>query len=1090
MSKRQDPIKRNTTLKLQRVPVVSTTQPIILDDHLANVPPESNSYLRQKEKLEHDHVKHLPAELQSLLPTLDDTNFATKLVQHAEFHAPPSDPVLDVEKESDQVCSSNVDVDDDDDDQFLPHQLFVRQFLSPKSPYNSLLLYHSATANQYCAAIGVAEEWRQQQEQKIVVVTSRPDDFRRTLFQPKMLEPVGNDRVVAKWGCATEGLLRDVNPLNRPLSIDQAVQQIQDLIENAYEFVGSFPEGTTSPTLIVLDNVPVTTEMLNTIRGQKLLLLSAFPMRHSPTEIIPLVNLMNANDGRGTIDKNEVFDPKTLQFVDEHKENGHYVQEGGYDLLKRKLTGYVSYLRSETPYTHALRLYPDVFAPDRVFRESTSLLQSVANLFASPFVGSKAVVPIEYPDKQIHGQPSTNRLRHLPMYLTALGEEQEQIYTKTLQGVHAGDSLKPLLQDLIMTYPLPALSDNGKERATLDDWIKPSSGTRFEYRYPNERIFSPSRLSKLSGKLSSLCQSLAAAAAAGKRILVVASSVKEGLLPLALALEEAGLAAPLGGTPLLTAAAAGGRPVRTFGFLLVNDEDVEGVDGLQIDTADKADIVLATFASLIPRLHNIRQIHVLDPPAYLHHIEEIIASAIFPRSHCGLPFAQRNVEIYMHASVSSTASIATHEMADVYVYRTLTDAAMAIGRVTRLMKEVAVDCLFQPRDFSMEHMGTVDKNRNVEIQTASMPKLTLQVVGGDRPYSAVCDYMQTCTLPAWSSAQQRPTWKAPMLLTDDVQPLPRITQRLRQLFQEKTVYPRTDLFAAIQRPRLFPLEEVMRELARLVATKSDVFYDQYGRRGYLVSRGSVYAFQPVEITDTYSDAHDRTVPVETKPLIQGGQGTRGTRGGDMALYVDVATGDSDVQLKDPWYQTMREWFNELQLVHHMTPSQIRKIVVDHALEVMDEKEQIALLKRVYSKIQAPATSPTEQRIRESLNRRLVHDDDLRGAGSLCQLGPRTYRQTSPDSWVQVHNMPPSQGQGWLDDDGHLHLCFLQKKGAAAAKDISKKDLLIFLQKEEGFSKVNLGKRNVTLPQLLVLIEVLLRHKQQQQSTNKTKQWFE
>lgn len=210
----------------------------------------------------------------------------------------------------------------------------------------------------------------------------------------------------------------------------------------------------------------------------------------------------------------------------------------------------------------------------------------------------------------------------------------------------------------------------------------------------------------------------------------------------------------------------------------------------------------------------------------------------------------------------------------------------------------------------------------------------------------------------------------------------------------------------------------------------------------------------------------------------------------MALYVDVATGDSDVQLKDPWYQTVREWFNELQLVHHMTPSQIRKIVVDHALEVMDEKEQIALLKRVYSKIQAPATSPTEQRIRESLNRRLVHDDDLRGAGSLCQLGPRTYRQTSPDSWVQVHNMPPSQGQGWLDDDGHLHLCFLQKKGAAAAKDIPKKDLLIFLQKEEGFSKVNLGKRNVTLPQLLVLIEVLLRHKQQQQSTNKTKQWFE
>ena len=85
MSKRQDLIKRNTTLKLQRVPIVSTTQPIILDDHLASVPPESNSYLRQKEKLEYDHAKHLPAAMQTLLPALDDPQFSTKRLLGRQF---------------------------------------------------------------------------------------------------------------------------------------------------------------------------------------------------------------------------------------------------------------------------------------------------------------------------------------------------------------------------------------------------------------------------------------------------------------------------------------------------------------------------------------------------------------------------------------------------------------------------------------------------------------------------------------------------------------------------------------------------------------------------------------------------------------------------------------------------------------------------------------------------------------------------------------------------------------------------------------------------------------------------------------------
>ena len=42
-------------------------------------------------------------------------------------------------------------------------------------------------------------------------------------------------------------------------------------------------------------------------------------------------------------------------------------EDKGVNLLRRKLTGYVSYVRGENPYTFPFRIYPDTFAPRRTF---------------------------------------------------------------------------------------------------------------------------------------------------------------------------------------------------------------------------------------------------------------------------------------------------------------------------------------------------------------------------------------------------------------------------------------------------------------------------------------------------------------------------------------------------------------------------------------------------------------------------------------------------------------------------------------------------------------------------------------------------
>ena len=81
----------------------------------------------------------------------------------------------------------------------------------------------------------------------------------------------------------------------------------------------------------------------------RLLLLSATPMYNSYKEIIWLINLMNVNDNRSTISESDIFD-KNGNFIESSTDDNGNISESGKELLMRKLTGYVSFVRGENPY--------------------------------------------------------------------------------------------------------------------------------------------------------------------------------------------------------------------------------------------------------------------------------------------------------------------------------------------------------------------------------------------------------------------------------------------------------------------------------------------------------------------------------------------------------------------------------------------------------------------------------------------------------------------------------------------------------------------------------------------------------------------
>ena len=108
-----------------------------------------------------------------LFPNKDDPNFNIKLIEKKEFNVLKKRVITDyddLENLSEEACNRKIF-------ELLPHQIFVKNFLSFQTPYNSLLLYHGLGTGKTCSAISICEEMRDYLKQmdidnRIIVIAS------------------------------------------------------------------------------------------------------------------------------------------------------------------------------------------------------------------------------------------------------------------------------------------------------------------------------------------------------------------------------------------------------------------------------------------------------------------------------------------------------------------------------------------------------------------------------------------------------------------------------------------------------------------------------------------------------------------------------------------------------------------------------------------------------------------------------------------------------------------------------------------------------------------------------------------------------
>lgn len=861
-----------------------------------------------------------------LYPSLDDTRFNLKIAERKEFYDTRYEkPSLDesLEQISDKLCNADVEL--------APHQMFVRNFLSFHTPYNGLLLYHGLGSGKTCSAISVAEEMRNYLKQmgisqRIIVVASPnvQDNFRLQLFDERKLQLV--DGLWNIRACTGNKFLSEINPMNmKGIPRDKVIGQISQIINSSYLFLGyiefanyvnkkSEVASDMSQTrkekimkqkltrlfknrLIIIDevhNIRMTDDnsdkkvamelmkLVQNVQHMRLLLLSATPMYNSYKEIIWLLNLLNANDGRATINVKDVFSADGSFKINEAGE------EIGKELLIRKATGYVSFVRGENPYTYPFRVWPSEFAP------------------------KKTIIGMSYPKFQMNGVSIVGRIEHLSVFICETGSIQQKGYDYIIDKLKkdVGKDPKrdmPSFENMegfgytLLQRPLEALNiiypDNRLGERDIDpkDLVGKVGLSRimkfreskspifrgdFEYRTTDfGKIFSPEQIGLYSGKISNICKSVFESEGV---ILIYSQYIDGGLVPIALALESMGMRRAeypslfkepqVEEIDAITSKPRSkmsiGEHFSTASYVMItgdkafspdNVADLKRATNIDNKNGGKVKVILISQAgSEGLDFKFIRQVHVLEPWYNMNRIEQIIGRAVRTCSHKDLPFLLRNVQLFLYGSLMSRPE---EEAADLYVYRLAELKAVQIGLVSRALKETAVDCILNidQTKFTVDAMNSMVKQR---LSTGAL----IDYAVGDRPYTSTCDYMKSCSYKCIPDVKLRgdkiilDTYNESFIMLNN----DKIIKRIRDSFKEQFFYNKDRLIGEINAVKSYPLIQINAALNQLIEDKHEYIVDMYDRIGRLINIGDLYLFQPLEINDKHISLYERSVPIEYK----------------------------------------------------------------------------------------------------------------------------------------------------------------------------------------------------------------------------------
>jgi hypothetical protein len=653
-------------------------------------------------------------------PGVQSSEFNTLITKKKEFwdiQGRETGDISSFESESSTRCNPTVF-------KVAPHQIFVKRFLSPQTPYHGLLLFHDVGVGKTCTAISIAEQYINLYDKRVLVILSSTlrDNFKKQIF-----DITKYDMETHTANLCTGNRYADLVVDRQQMTADDFAKAVEKIIHKHYQFMGykelfelckkirehiekterdqrkhesRYKEKIAelfSDRLIIIDeahNLRSTADevdkrisqafmdMVNNAKNIKILLMTATPMFNDPREIVWLLNILLTNDQRPTLQIKDLFDKTGL------------LTTAGRKRLEDNCTGYVSYMRGENPYSFPFRIYPKDIDDKHLIRNhpeydmlgnriASSQRSQNIQLIGSPLSPSQLMV---YED-MLHAIPATYNEDEIEESASDKTSLQVQNLIQVCNCVFPMTSSK-------ITYGSVGFGqcfDRNKNKISYNGEVEKKYGQFLKY---------DGHLGKYAPKIKRIIDYVLKAQGI---VFIYSQFYYSGIIPIALALEHIGFNKRGGNLgvsldieqriPLI-----GGK--RPNYVILSRDAELSPNNNKEIALLRSKEncfgdhikvVIVSKIGTEGLDLKNIREMHLLDPWYNLNRAEQIIGRGVRTCSHIDLPKEQRNVLLFFHAVTYPDDEL---ESFDQRVYRIAEAKQKNINKVEQVLKSHAIDCSF------------------------------------------------------------------------------------------------------------------------------------------------------------------------------------------------------------------------------------------------------------------------------------------------------------------------------------------------------------------------------------------------------------
>jgi len=308
-------------------------------------------------------------------PVSSDDSLQSKIYNKREFYINKVQPrekldnYEDLKKYRDDVCGGKFAL--------KSQQVFVANFMNPTTPYTGMLIFHGTGTGKTCAAIAIAENFKEQvrrygtkihilvsgpmikEQWKSELVTCTKDtyinssilqsgfvnaelkqqiqhdaimnalQYYRILsyrnFYRRVLGEKITEKEITSEGKVLKTYRKDIEgDIERDISVDKLENLDNTLliIDEAHNLVGN-------------DYGKALKKIIENSKNLKIVLLTATPMKNFGDEIVELINYLRPH--KDQMDRDNIFSSNRNHLME--------FKEGGQDYLKKMLNGYISYFR-------------------------------------------------------------------------------------------------------------------------------------------------------------------------------------------------------------------------------------------------------------------------------------------------------------------------------------------------------------------------------------------------------------------------------------------------------------------------------------------------------------------------------------------------------------------------------------------------------------------------------------------------------------------------------------------------------------------------------------------------------------------------